>query len=349
VDLSLGGRTKRIYTLKLSNKNMAAHNGTVIIAQNYRDQYGWDMPTLKLARIMYKDNNLSFKDLEGARSALRYLEGKAGKAKLLKGMERTADRPKNPYNLPKSDEAIYEPYNLSAKRVLVLSDIHIPYHNIDALTAALDFAKDEKPDAILLNGDTIDFFQLSRFCKEPGKRSFAHELESFRQFFEVLDKNFPQAKKYFKLGNHEERYNHFLWMKAGELDGVNEFKLEEIIKARAAGIEVIGDKRIIKAGDLNIVHGHEFGGSVFSPVNVARGLFLKAKVSAVQGHNHQTSEHTESNMNGHMTTTWSTGCLCELHPAYLPINKWNHGFCIVDVDGEKFEVRNKRIYKGKVL
>lgn len=136
---------------------------------------------------------------------------------------------------------------------------------------------------------------------------------------------------------------------SGELDGVDEFKLEEIIKARAEGIEVISDKKIIKAGDLNIVHGHEFGGSVFSPVNVARGLYLRAKVSAMQGHNHQSSEHTESDMNGNIKTTWSAGCLCELHPAYLPINKWNHGFAMVDIDGDNFEVRNKRIYKGKIL
>lgn len=295
---------------------------------------------------MYNENPLRWNNLESARASLRALEGKdGGKAKVRKEVP---ERPRNPYNLPKSDETTYEPFFIEAKRLLVLSDIHIPYHSVDALTCALQYAENEKPDAILLNGDTIDFFQLSRFCKEPNKRSFAGELEAFKQFFQVLQSNF-NAKVYFKLGNHEERYNHFLWMKAGELEGVKEFKLEEIIKARAEGVEVIGDKRILKAGDLNIIHGHEFGGSVFSPVNIARGLFLKAKVSAMQGHNHQTSEHTESNMNNKITTTWSLGCLCELHPAYLPINKWNHGFAIVDIDGENFEVRNKRIFKGKVL
>ena len=323
------------------------NNGNTTMARKYREQYGWEMPTLKLARIMYKENTVRFKDVEAARFTLRAIEGKSGTRH--KVIKEVPERPRNPYNLPESDEAVYEPYVLNHKRVLILSDIHIPYHSIESLNAVFDFAKGEKPDAVLLNGDTIDFFQLSRFCKEPGKRSFAHELAAFKQFFEVLDKTFPQAKKYFKLGNHEERYNHFLWMKAGELDGVNEFKLEEIIKARAEGIEVIGEKRIIKAGELNIVHGHEFGGSVFSPVNVARGLYLRAKVSAMQGHNHQSSEHTETDMNGNIKTTWSTGCLCELHPAYLPINKWNHGFAMVDVDGETFEVRNKRIYKGKIL
>ena len=330
---------------------MAANNGNTALAKKYREKYGEDVPTLKLARIMYKENPLRFTDVHNARNSLLYIEGKRGakQRKSIPEKDIAPTRPYNPYNLPKSDEAVYEPFKLQGKKILILSDIHIPYHSIDSITSAFNYAKKEKPDTVLLNGDTIDFFQLSRFCKEPGKRSFAHELAAFKQFFEVLQKTF-KARVYFKLGNHEERYNQGLWQKAGERDGVEEFKLEEIIKARAEGIEVIGDKRIMNAGELNIVHGHEFGGSIFSPVNIARGLFLRAKVSAMQGHNHQTSEHTESNMNGKITTTWSLGCLCELNPAYLPINKWNNGFAIVDVaDNGDFEVRNKRIHKGKVL
>jgi predicted phosphodiesterase len=316
------------------------------LCADYREKYGWDMPTLKLSRIIFKDNPLLFRDVEAVRLKLRGIEGKSDNRVGVRKV--VPERPKNPYNLPQSDEAIFQPYALESKRLLVLSDIHIPYHSIDAITCTFDYAKKEKPDAILLNGDTLDFFGLSRFAKDPKARSFAHELKTFKEFMDVLKKTF-NAKIYFKIGNHEERYFHFLWMKAHEIVGVEEFELENIIKSRAEGIEIIKDKRIMKAGDLNIIHGHEFGGSVFSPVNIARGLFLKGKVSAMQGHNHQTSEHTESNMNGEITTTWSLGCLCELHPAYLPINKWNWGFSLIDIDGQDFEVRNKRIYKGKVL
>ena len=80
-------------------------------------------------------------------------------------------------------------------------------------------------------------------------------------------------------------------------------------------------------------------------------LFLKAKTSCFQGHNHQTSEHTEPTLTGKMVTTWSLGCLCELHPAYMPLNRWNHGFAIVDLGANKddFEFRNKRIFNGKIL
>jgi len=314
-----------------------------------------DMPSLKLARIIYNDanNNLLFPSLESVRSSLRCIEGKNGKLLRKAVVDKTLflnkERSKNPYNLPESDETQYTPYNLKASRVLLLSDIHIPYHSIAALTAVFDFAKKEKPDAILLNGDTLDFFGLSKFCKDPRKRSFAAELQSFKELIAIIQKLFPSAKLYLKIGNHEERYLHYLFMKAKELVGVEEFELENIIKARANGIEIIGDKRIINANGLNIIHGHEFASGFFSPVNVARGLFLRGKTSAIQGHNHQSSEHTESNMNGKITTTWSTGCLCELHPEYMPINKWNTGFAMIDMGEDDFEVRNKRIYKGKIL
>ena len=325
------------------------------IAREYRVKYGMDMPTRKLSRIMYSENNLTFKNIDDARTVIQKIEGKAGGKRHKASSKNTQfykpeHRPENPYELPKSDETIYEPYIIKGRRILVLSDIHIPYHSIPALTAAFDWAKDNDVDTVLLNGDTIDAHRLSKYVTDPKKRDFAGELETFREFFTVLVQAFPKAQIIFKIGNHEERYDAFLAQKAGELSGVSEFSLENIIRSRAQGIEFVTDKRIMKAGDLNIIHGHEFTGGTFSPVNIARGLFLKAKVSAIQGHNHQTSEHTETDMNGRITTTWSVGCLSELHPMYMPLNKWNHGFAFVEVqpDGD-FQVQNKRIHKGEVL
>ena len=314
-----------------------------------------DMPTLKLARILFNKNKLLYKDVEDARCRLRYIEGKVGTAqrKPVENSEhfKTEARPYNPYKLPESDESNYEPYIISGhKRVAIFSDVHVPYHNIQCITAAIEFCKKEKPDALLLNGDTIDFHRLSRYTKDPGKRNFKQELDTFKALFEVFEKQL-KCKIYFKLGNHEERYENFLKEKAGELIGVEEFEFENILKARARGIEVISDKRYMLLNSLAGIHGHEFVGGISAPVNPARGLFLRGKVSCFQGHNHQTSEHTEPTMTGKIVTTWSLGCMSELHPAYMPLNKWNHGFAIVDLDSNKedFEFRNKRINKGKIL
>jgi predicted phosphodiesterase len=322
------------------------------VAIEYREKYGMKMPTLTLARIMYNENIELFKSVDSARSALRYIEGKVGNAqkKYLsnKDFMMNEERPKNPWKLPESDESKYEPYILKAKKLAVLSDIHVPYHSISALECALDKIYEEKPDCILLNGDTVDFYGLSRFQKDPRKRSVAHELQALNEFLDVL-KQF-EAKIIYKLGNHDERYEHYLMHKAPELLGIPEFKFENLLKAGERKMDVVGEKRIIKANKLNIIHGHEYP-SVFSPVNIARGLYMKGKVSAMQGHNHQTSEHTETDMNGEIVTTWSLGCLCELNPAYMPLNRWGHGMAMVDLDanGKDFEVRNYRIYKGKIL
>lgn len=322
------------------------------IAIEYREKYGMKMPTLTLARIMYNENIELFTTVDAARLSLRYIEGKSGISNRKKVGNKNyimnEERPKNPWKLPESEEAVYEPYVLKAKRLAVLSDIHVPYHSISALSCAFDRIADEKPDAILLNGDTVDFYGLSRFMKDPRKRSVAHELQALNEFLDVLQQF--GSKIIYKLGNHCERYEHYLQHKAPELLGIPEFKFENLLKAGERGMAVVGEKRIIKANKLNIIHGHEYP-SVFSPVNIARGLYMKGKVSAMQGHNHQVSEHTESDMNGEIVTTWSLGCLCELNPAYMPLNRWSQGFAMVDLsdNGKDFEVRNYRIYKGKIL
>jgi hypothetical protein len=341
---------------------MGEHYGLIEITREYRKKYP-DMPTAKLARKLYNENKLLYKSVEQARTSLRYAEGKTGKRSITKavlnsGLYKEEPRstipyslPKNPYNLPQSDETEYEPFVFKGhKKVLILSDIHVPYHSIDAITAAITYAKKSKPDALLLNGDTIDCHRLSRFIKDPKKRNFKLELDTFKSLFDVFEKELD-CKIYFKVGNHEERYEHFLYEKAGELVGIEEFQFENIIRARARGIEMIADKRPMKMNNLWGIHGHEYVGGISAPVNPARGLFLKSKVSCFQGHNHQSSEHTEPTLTGKMVTTWSLGCLSELHPMYMPLNKWNHGFAEVDLDtnGEDFEFNNKRIFKGKIL
>ena len=332
---------------------MPASNGNHLISKEYRTKHP-DMPTKKLARIMYSENNLNFKSVESAMGSLRYIEGKYGKTARTRVINseflKTEARPYNPYNLPSSDETVFEPYEIKGhKRVLVLSDIHAPYHNIESITLALQHAKKSKPDALLLNGDTIDCHRLSRFIKDPKKRNFKLELDTFKALFDIFEKEL-KCKIYFKIGNHEERYEHFLYEKAGELVGIEEFEFANIIKARARGIEIIGGKKPMKLNNLWGIHGHEYVGGISAPVNPARGLFLRSKVSCFQGHNHQTSSHMESRLSGESIATYSIGCLSELYPDYMPFNKWNHGFAEIDLDdnGQDYEFRNYRIKNGKV-
>lgn len=332
-----------------------------IIFEYLNDEVTKHLPSKSLAELIYKKNKKAFKDVENVRSVIRYYRGQYGDGnrkkigaqefKTEKAQHAKALGINNPFGLPETDEEEWPPYELpkGCTRILLLSDIHVPYHNIEALTIALKYGKEKNVNAVVLNGDTLDCYALSRYEKDPRKRKFSEELEACRQLLGIIQREL-QCPIYFKLGNHEERYEAYLRTKAPELLGTSEFTLDTLLKFGQYGCELIQDKRIIKAGRLNILHGHEFGRSVFSPVNPARGYYMRAKASVICGHNHQSSTHTENNLEGKIVTTWSTGCLCEMHPAYLPINKWNHGFAYVTVDSKsgEFEVDNFTIINGKL-
>jgi predicted phosphodiesterase len=253
--------------------------------------------------------------------------------------------------LPRSIAKDFSPYHIKGKSILILSDVHIPYHNEAALEAALEWGETRKPDTILLNGDTWDMYLLSDFDKDPrGVDSTQEELQKVRQFLAHLRKRFPKAKIIFREGNHEYRWYRHLMNKSVELLGMDEFQLPVILGLDGFGADYVGEKRTIYAGHLAILHGHELPNGLAAPVNAARGLFLKYKASCIMGHSHVTSEHSERDGNGKVMTCWSVGTLGDLSPRFRPINNWNHGCAHVSIypDGT-FHVKNKRIINGKMV
>lgn len=137
------------------------------IVREYRDRYGIEMPSKKLARIIYKDHNLAFKDAENIRVILRAIEGKRGGTNRTRATHiREESRPYNPYKLPSSEERQWIPYRIEGVNKLgIMSDIHLPYHSISAITCTIDYFLKSGIDGLLLNGDILDAFQLSRFVR----------------------------------------------------------------------------------------------------------------------------------------------------------------------------------------
>ena len=293
--------------------------------------------------------------LENARSRVRYLRGQNGKRNRNKRnmksavkVERSAPPPAMPEALKEFDDWQFR--QLRAKRVLVLSDVHCPYHDETELKLAVDKGLEMGVDAVLFNGDLMDFFSISRWQKDPRNRNFKREVEMGREMLAYFRETFKGAQIWWKLGNHEERWEAFMWNKAPEVVGIEDFEIESWMQTAKHNIRVIRNMEPIRVNKLTILHGHEYKFAISNPVNPARGLYLRSKVPTVMGHLHQTSEHTESNLNGTICTTWSTGCLCNLRPSYSPLNKWNLGFAIIDTTGEEdFTVHNYRIWDGRIM
>jgi len=325
------------------------------IAIEYRKKYP-DYPTLKLARIMYAENNLLFTNVEDSRTKLRYIEGKCGKRNLnwLKNKDcvMQKNRPLNPYNLPESYEEQREPYILPVccDNILLISDLHIPYHNIPAVTIALDYGKKEKVNTIFINGDLIDMHQVSKFESDPKKRSIKQEFDATKEFLVQLRKAFPKASIYWLKGNHCIRWEKFLYSKVREIWDDDYFFLEERLQLNSVGVKILDDKVLVKAGKLSITHGHHIFKGAFTPVNPSRGAFLRAKQSLIVGHLHRPSHHPETDLDGKIISCWSTGCLCELRADYSPlVGNTMHGFAHIQIanDGD-YTVKNYSIIKGKL-
>lgn len=309
-------------------------------------------PIQAIARAVYKRHRGRFKDVEAVRWYLRAVApgSMPGRGLRKSGTQRRPVQEVSHPPIPETRAKPWLPFHLPAGRILVLSDIHVPFHDPAALEAALAHGDKVKPDCVFLNGDAVDFHSISRFLCNPEERDLAAEIEAIRGLLAHIRARFKKARIVYKLGNHEERWWHYLWGKAPELMGCSFSSFEALIEADKHGVEVVDDGRIVMAGKLPILHGHEWRGGISTPVNPARGAFLKAISCVMQGHLHRSSEHSETTLEDKLISTWSTGCLCDLRPAYARINRWNHGFAVIDAASDgSFQVHNKRILKGAVL
>lgn len=233
---------------------------------------------------------------------------------------------------------------------LILSDIHIPYHDRAAIECAVQYAKSFKPAGVLLNGDILDSHQLSRFDKTPDDPRYVSEVEAGQRLLAYLRHNFQRSRLVWKEGNHEERLFAYLINQAPALFGLPCLSLPRLLDFVRYGVEFVGDRRVISLGKIHVIHGHEYRPGIQAPVNPARGLFLRTKSNSLCGHFHQTSEHHEPTIARRPMGAWSTGCLCNLSPRYMPLNKWNVGFAMVRLSGGgNFEVRNLRLINGEIV
>lgn len=320
------------------------------IAADYLQRFP-DSGHLTLAKAIYAKHSHLWTSLDAVRTYLRAMTGNQGSQRI--GPKDFTRPPRKPGELPPLPDSLYKdwsPFKLNASRILVLSDVHVPYHDTSAVQAALKQADEMNPDCVLLNGDIIDFMGVSKWQTNPAMRDTVGEVERAKQFLFHIRQRYPKARLIYKKGNHEERLDFYIWRKCPELWGLPGLTLSQVLEMDAIGCELISDQRIIETGKLNILHGHEFPRGMSSPVNPARGYFLRGHECMLGGHYHRSSEHTEDTMKGRAVTTWSAGCLCGLHPEYARLNKWNHGFAFVEVESDgNFQVRNIRIRKGRLL
>lgn len=303
-----------------------------------------------LARMLYRDHPLLFSDVEHARTTIRHKRGANGQPNRDRSLR--AGTLVERLGIPKSDPPKYEPYRLpeAVKRWLLISDLHIPYHDEGAVALALDFGVRAKCDGVIILGDLLDCYQISDFNRQPDKKTLVQEIELADAFFDALALALKPKSIVWKCGNHEARLEGYQAKKSPELWGLAQsfMTFEQFLNLKQRGITWVNSQSPIYHHHLTLIHGHEWGAGRTSPVNPARGAFTRGVSCMVVGHEHRTSSHPEPDVRGTLFSNWSLGCLCNLHPDYRPLNKWNHGFAILHA-GSSWHIENHSIVNGEVV
>jgi predicted phosphodiesterase len=109
--------------------------------------------------------------------------------------------------------------------VLVISDLHIPYHHQDAFDFLKALKRKYKPDLVVNIGDELDHHAISMHEHNPDLMSAGDELKQSKEYVRDLEKIFPEmtlvhsnhsslvyrrALKYGLPKDYLKSYNEFL-------------------------------------------------------------------------------------------------------------------------------------------
>jgi predicted phosphodiesterase len=212
--------------------------------------------------------------------------------------------------------------------IFVASDIHFPFQDDNAVDCFVRECEQESPDVIVLNGDLMDFYKLSRFSKDPKGRDPEEEIDMCRDFLSTLRNAVPDAKIYYTIGNHETRLTKYVLDNAPYISGLieNVFDLLKIDEFGVVGCSslLLNDKFIFK-------HGTRLGNkSGLSAIKELEAHYL----SGASGHTHRLAKYT-TRKSGKRFVWFETGCLCTLDPEYMSQPDWQQGFAKIFIENKK--------------
>ena len=232
------------------------------------------------------------------------------------------------------------------KKVGIMSDIHVPFHSMSALTCAIKHLREEQIDCLILNGDIMDFYAISRHEKEKDLRDFAKEIDMGRNFLQKIRDLFPRIPIYYKMGNHENRWQRYLNDQAEEFAQLHEMQFEQFFRLDKIGMIYVPDWQGIEVANLLVLHGHEI---MAGGMNPSQSTFNKTFCDTLIGHVHRTTSTIKKNGFKEYFHTYSTGCLTQLSPKYYPFAQHNNGMAIVYIENGKTKVNNIIIKDGKIV
>jgi hypothetical protein len=179
------------------------------------------------------------------------------------------------------------------KKIVVISDLQVPYHDERAVRNVASFIRRFKPDQVITIGDEIDLPQVSRWTEgTPGwyEQTLASDRDATVEILWDL-----QVTDMIR-SNHTDRLYNVIMKKIPAFLALPELKFEKFMKLDELGIK-FHRKPLEFAPDWIAIHGDE--GSVKpTPGLTALDAARKHGKSVVCGHTHRAGQSAFTEASG---------------------------------------------------
>lgn len=223
---------------------------------------------------------------------------------------------------------------MKAQTRLVLSDVHIPFQDDELIQVWLDMAKAMQPEGIDIIGDLIDCYTISRFDKNPRRKTDLQvEITGACALLRRIREACPDADIRYSEGNHENRLERMLWSTAKHLAPLHCLSIPKLMGLKELDIRYFDPKAPYKIGNLYYLHGDVGRKQNFSKSAGGRNADAIARAiggSVICGHSHQMGYSAfrswERNLEG-----YEVGCMCQFDLEYvIGVPPWQQGWAFVD-------------------
>ena len=242
---------------------------------------------------------------------------------------------------------------VATERIAIIGCVHIPYEDPKAVEATMNFLKFWKPDKLILNGDILDMYAISKHSKDPLRAlNLQDEIDEGRDFLHDIRKLVGSGCDIvYNLGNHEARWARYLREEKTHLYRVDDFQYKNVMRLDQENIffNEGRDGRYARVRLGEVMVGH-FEVLRSHSAYTAKALVDTLGCSVVAHHSHRMGTYEKVTPYTRLLGQ-EGGCLCTLEPEYLESPNWSQGFVIMQKceDKPRYQIEPIRIVGGDIL
>lgn len=175
------------------------------------------------------------------------------------------------------------------RNILCVSDIHFPVEDKAVISAITAFARDVKPQAVVLNGDVFDCWLISMHPKEPERvfepvALLQAEFDAARPF--ITEMCALAERVHFTPGNHENRFGKLVSANLG-LFGLRALEWKSLA-GLPDRVTVHRYGARLRIGAMTFIHGDRIGSRFGLPKHAAAWLLDNhGSMNTCFGHSHR--------------------------------------------------------------